>query len=254
MENENIDEVIEKAKNQRRQRPFEQRVGLLKAEDALKQLGGEDDYEQSLLAIVTSVPRWDSPESGAGIPTRIQRTGCGQGEPEVERVDRGRDRQTQPGTQAGEARAQRQVGWGRSWRAAAPGTGGEESDHEDRQGQGGVQQELKNLTATAYRSNPCGRCWQTKSFTQLYPRLHEDFQRHFATTNHGQVLDKFVPWTDRTASTKLSGCHLDPLIYAGRRLQSFRPFCFPFLLRWWDGSNQHYEQQIFPPRIPREPR
>jgi hypothetical protein len=56
MEDENIEEVIAKAKNQRRQKLFEQRVALLKAEDAFKQLGGEDNYELSLSAIVTAYP------------------------------------------------------------------------------------------------------------------------------------------------------------------------------------------------------
>ena len=57
MEYDNIEEMIEKAKEQRRQRLFEQRVALFKAEDALKQLGGEDDYKLSLSAIVKAYPK-----------------------------------------------------------------------------------------------------------------------------------------------------------------------------------------------------
>lgn len=56
MEEDNIDDVLAKAKDKRRQNLFGQRVTLLKAEDALKQLGGEDNYESSLLAIVTAYP------------------------------------------------------------------------------------------------------------------------------------------------------------------------------------------------------
>lgn len=57
MEDENIEEMIAKAKNQRRQKLFDQRVALLKAEDAFNELGGEDSYELSLSAIVAAYPK-----------------------------------------------------------------------------------------------------------------------------------------------------------------------------------------------------